>query len=383
MIRQIPTFQEQFSQLVATPSISSVEAGKDMSNRPVTDLLAGWLEDIGFTVEIMEVNRNPEKVNLIAIAGKGSGGLVLSGHTDTVPYDESGWKQDPFRLTDFENRYYGLGTSDMKCFFPIVMDVIKDIDLTGLKSPLYVLATCDEESTMQGAKSLVAAHRSLGRYALIGEPTGLKPVSRHKGVLFESIRLIGTSGHSSDPSLGKNALEGMNAVINRLMLWRSDLQRHEVNPAFSIPVPTLNFGSISGGDSPNRICGECEMNIDLRFLPHMNMDEARAAIRRNVLEAVDGTGLIVEFDPMFSGLAGMETPGDSEIVRTAVRLAGEPAGTVAFGTEGPYLTALGMDTIILGAGDIDVAHRANEYLAMDRIAPMKKIIADMIKHFCM
>jgi acetylornithine deacetylase len=354
-----------------------------MSNRPVTDLLAGWLEDTGFTVDVMQVSDHPAKVNLIAMAGKGPGGLVLSGHTDTVPYDETGWRQDPFTLTEYDNRYHGLGVADMKCFFPIVLDVIRDIDLKRLKHPLYVLATSDEESTMSGAKALVAAHRTLGRYALIGEPTGLKPVNAHKGVLFESIRLVGHSGHSSDPSLGKNALEGMNAVINRLTAWRLDLQRRETNPAFAIPVPTLNFGSIQGGDSPNRICGECEMKIDLRFLPHMDMEEQRAAIRRSVMEAVDGAGLIVEFDPMFSGLPGMETSRASNIVKQAVQLTGVEPGTVAFGTEGPYLNALGMDTIILGAGDIDAAHRANEYLPLARIAPMKQIVAGMIKHFCM
>ena len=79
----------------------------------------------------------------------------------------------------------------------------------------------------------------------------------------------------------------------------------------------------------------------------------------------------------------MHTAADSDIVRTAERLAGEPAGTVGFGTEGPYLNALGMDTVVLGPGDIDVAHQANEYLALDRIVPMKNIVREMIRHFCM
>jgi acetylornithine deacetylase len=383
MKSRIPGFKEQFTRLVGIPSVSCVDATRDMSNRPLVEQLAGWMGDLGFSIEIMPVLEQKDKVNLIAVAGKGEGGLVLAGHTDTVPYDEIGWSNDPFSLTESDNRLYGLGSADMKCFFPIVLDVVKEMDLKKLKSPLYIIATCDEESTMSGAKALASSKRAMGRYALIGEPTGLRPVNMHKGVLFETIRLIGQSGHSSDPSLGRSALEGMNRVINDLCSWRSDLQHTYQNNSFKIPFPTMNFGSISGGDSPNRICGECELKIDIRFLPEMDLEELRASLRRQVMESIDGTGLVVEFNRIFPGAPGMATDPDSDIVRTAERLAGEPVGSVAFGTEGPYLNSLGMQTVILGAGDIDVAHQANEYLGLERIEPMKKIIRDIIKIYCM
>jgi len=380
---RIPRFREQFSKLIATPSISCINTKKDMSNLQVIEMLATWLADIGFSVEIIPMQDRPEKCNLIAVAGKGEAGLVLAGHTDTVPYDESGWKQDPFILTETDNRFYGLGTSDMKCFFPIVLDVIRDLDIKAIKNPLYILATCDEESTMSGAKALVKNGHALGRYALIGEPTGLKPVNMHKGIMFESIKLIGQSGHSSDSSLGKNALEGMNRVISELNSWRSQLQKRYQNKKFKIPYSTLNFGSINGGDSPNRICGECEMKIDVRFLPDMDHEELRASLRKQVMIATDGTGLAVEFDQIIPSIPGMLTDTDSDIVRTAERLAGEPTGSVAFGTEGHYLNLLGMETVILGPGDIDVAHQANEYLNLNRIEPMKDIVKGMIKKYCM
>ncbi len=383
MNRQIPTFRDQLARLIATPSVSSPDPSVDMSNRPVVDTLATWLADCGFAVEIMDVVQVPAKANLIAVAGKGEGGLVLSGHTDTVPYDHFGWQQDPFILTERDNRLYGLGVSDMKCFFPIVLEVVRELDLNMLKHPLYILATCDEESTMSGAKALVEAHRALGRYALIGEPTGLKPVNMHKGVLFETVKLIGQSGHASNPGFGRSALEGMNAVINHLIGWRDELQQQQTNPAFIVPVPTLNFGSIHGGDSPNRICGQCELRIDMRFLPGMDLGELRAGIRRTVLESIDGRGLIAEFDLFPPELPSLYTANESEIVRLAERLSGAQAGSVGFGTEGPYLNALGMDTVVLGPGDIDVAHQANEYLALERIEPMKKIVSELIKHFCM
>lgn len=383
MPAKLPTFMESFSQLIEIPSVSSVDPGLDQSNRPVVELLAGWFSELGFDVELMPVDGSSHKMNLIACTGKGTEGLVLSGHTDTVPFNEAAWEQSPFKLTEKDNRLYGLGTSDMKGFFPVVLEVLREMDLSKIQRPLFVLATCDEESTMSGAKALLAAERFLGRHALIGEPTGLQPINMHKGIMLETIRLLGKAGHSSDPSLGINALEGMNGVINALMQWREKIQGEFRNPEFKVPVPTLNFGSIRGGDNPNRICADCELSVDLRLLPRMQIDEVRADLRREVMRTVDGSGLTVEFDPVFPGLSAMETDGNAEIVKIAEKLSGVSSGTVAFGTEGPYLNSLGMQTVVLGPGDIEQAHQANEYLSLERIKPMQEIVKNMIQHFCM
>jgi acetylornithine deacetylase len=257
------------------------------------------------------------------------------------------------------------------------------VDLKSLRSPLYVLATADEESTMAGAKALVASGRGLARYALIGEPTGLRPVNLHKGVMMDTIRLLGRAGHASNPALGISALEGMHAVIGALVELRARMQRNHRNDRFQVPEPTMNLGSVHGGDSPNRICAECELKIDVRPLPGMDLTELRADIHRCAMQAVDGTGLAIEFDPAPVDLPAMETPESSEIVRQAERLAGVPPASVCFGTEGPFFNAMGMETVVLGPGDIDQAHQANEYLDAARIAPMQRILAGMIDHFCM
>ena len=379
----LPAFRESFAALVAAPSVSSIDPRHDQSNLPVVDLLANWFTDLGCAVETMPVNDRADKVNLVASLGTGGAGLVLSGHTDTVPYNESAWHQDPFRLTQRDERFYGLGTSDMKCFFPIVMQVLQSLDLKKIKRPIILLATCDEESTMAGAKALVDANRGLGRYALIGEPTGLKPVIMHKGVMIETISLKGQAGHASNPSLGNNAMEGMHEVMRTLLEWRGSLQEKFSNEKFNVPVPTLNFGSIHGGDSPNRICAECELKIDIRLLPRMQISEVRQQLRRTVTQALAGSGLTVEFDEVFPGTPPMETDPLSEIVTVAEKLTGHAAGTVNFGTEGPYLNSLGMDTVVLGPGDIDQAHQANEYIEQARIRPMQDLLKKMITHFCM
>ena len=212
-----PKLQHMMRKLIGAPSVSSVSPDWDTSNAQVIDLLAEWCETAGFRVERLPIAGHPGKFNLVASAGQGPDGLVLSGHTDTVPYDDARWSSDPFALCEKDDRWYGLGTCDMKGFFAVVLDAIRDLDLSRLRQPLILIATADEESSMCGAKALLDTHRRLGRHAVIGEPTGLKPIRLHKGIGMEAIRLTGRSGHSSDPALGVNALEGMHQAIAELL----------------------------------------------------------------------------------------------------------------------------------------------------------------------
>jgi acetylornithine deacetylase len=390
MSKQIPEMLESFSQLVAAPSVSSTDPQWDQSNRGVVELLADWLEGIGFKAELLPVptdtGSSAEKFNLIACLydgkGEGEGGLVLSGHTDTVPFSADAWHQDPFKLTEKEGRLHGLGICDMKSFFPIVMEVAQQLNASDLKQPLYVLATADEESTMSGARALAGYDQSFGRYALIGEPTGLMPVYMHKGILMESIKIKGRAGHSSNPELGNSALEGMHSVMSAIMAWREELQKQFQDVRFFVPEPTVNFGTIHGGDNPNRICADCELTIDLRLMPKMELEKIRAGLRILVSDTIAGSGLSVEYGSIFDGIPGFETDKNSEVIQVAEKLCGRESGTVAFGTEGPYLNAMGMETVVLGPGDIDQAHQANEYLSLDRIPPMLEILSNMVGHFC-
>lgn len=379
----VPKLTEMMSTLIASPSVSSVSAEWDQSNQGVIELLAAWCRDAGFTVEVLDVPGCPGKYNLVAGMGSGPDGLVLSGHTDTVPFDDGRWSGDPFKLREQDNRWYGLGTADMKGFFAVVLEAVRELDLRNLQHPLVLLATADEESSMCGARSLLDAQRRLGRHAVIGEPTGLKPIRMHKGIAMEAIRLTGRAGHSSNPALGNNALEGMHRVVAELLDWRSDLQQRYRNPLFEVQVPTLNLGHIHGGDNPNRICGHCELHFDIRPLPGMQLDELRGEIDRRLADTLAGSGLQLERVSLFEGIEAMETPASAEIIRAAEQLTGQQAEAVAFGTEGPYLNALGMDTVILGPGSIDQAHQPDEYIGMDQLQPAMQIIRQLVQRFCL
>ena len=236
---------------------------------------------------------------------------------------------------------------------------------------------------MSGARALAAAGRPLGRAAVIGEPTGLKPIRLHKGVLMERIDILGQSGHSSDPGLGRNALEAMHAAIGELLVLRQQWQQEYRNPLFNVPQPTLNLGCIHGGDNPNRICGQCSLEFDLRPLPGMDPEVLRAAIRHKLQPLAEQRQVRIDYGPIFPGVPPFEQAEGSELVRLAERLTGQAAEAVAFGTEAPYLQQLGCETLILGPGDIACAHQPNEYLELARIEPTVQILRQLIDHYCL
>ena len=378
-------FEDRLQQLIATPSVSCTQIDMDMSNKPVVELLANWFNDLGFTTEIIDVPDSPGKSNLVATLGKGDGGLVLAGHTDTVPCNPERWQQDPFELVTRDDRYYGLGTTDMKGFFPTVLaaiELLKD-QFQHQQQPLIILATADEESSMSGARALAAAGYPKARYAIIGEPTEMKPIRMHKGIMMELIRVQGVAGHSSNPDLGDNALDTMHEVMSELMVFRKELAQNYVDAGFDIAIPTLNLGCIHGGDNPNRICGSCELEFDLRPLPGMDIDALHTEIEKRLAPIATARNTNIRLTELFPGVPAYEQAAHSPLVATAEKLSGASAKSVAFATEAPFLQRLGMDTIVMGPGSINQAHQPDEFLALEQIDPAIRMLRDFIIKFCL
>jgi acetylornithine deacetylase len=371
------------SELVALPSISSLDPRLDHSNQPVAARLAGWLTELGFRCELLPLPGHASKVNLLATLGQGPGGLVLAGHLDTVPFDEDAWRSDPFKLTERDGRFYGLGTADMKAFVALAVEAARAFAGQALKQPLIVLGTADEEITLGGARALAAAGRPQARHAVIGEPTSMRPVRIHKGNLGETIRVHGKSGHSSNPALGLNAVEGMHRVLQSLLAFRDALQRGPQNPQFSVPHATLNPGCIHGGDAANRIPACCELRVDLRFLPGMDLQGLREEMRARARSALADTAYRIDFDSLYPGCPAFETPATAAIVKACEELTGHAAGAVDFATEGAIFNGMAIDTVVLGPGNIEQAHQPDEYLALDRIEPTVQLLRQLIQRFCL
>ncbi|TKB46707.1 acetylornithine deacetylase [Thalassotalea mangrovi] len=382
-MNNLPDFTQALNELIKEPSISSCDPSWDQSNRDVIHTLASWFTDLSFKVSIQEVPGASGKYNLLAQLGSGEGGLLLSGHSDTVPFDQTRWHSDPFRVIDKDNKFYGLGTCDMKGFFAFILQVCKNLNANSLKKPLYILATADEETTMAGARFFIEQQLIRPDVAIIGEPTGLTPVVMHKGHMSHRINVHGKSGHSSQPDNGINAIEIIYHVIEVLMLLKQNLQQNYRNEAFSVPQPTLNFGAIRGGDNANRICGDCYLDIDIRALPGISDDELLSWLAdalKPVAHLYPGRVHLQELHPSSPAFAESL---NSSLVSKVETLTGHCCQAVNYATEAPFIQQLGCQTIVVGPGSIDQAHQPDEYLAFDQIPPTLNLLTRLIKDYCM
>lgn len=382
----LPSFIQIYNDLITIPTISSVTNGKlDCPNKELIDKLANWFNELGFKISLVEVPNTRNKYNLLATytndSNKEQGGLLLSGHTDTVPFDEGQWTKNPFKITEQDNKWYGLGTADMKGFFAFILDALRDIDLTTLTKPLHILATADEEITMAGA-AYFAQHTTLQPdCTIIGEPTSLIPIRAHKGFTANVIRVIGKSGHSSDPDKGVNAIEIMHLVIGKLLELKQKLKDQYHNDGFAVPYPTMNLGMIKGGDSANRICGCCELLLDIRVLPEMNANSLFEVVYNALKPIMERYPNRIEVANEVDPIDGYECKKEEPALKTVEQLLNQSAQTVNYSTEAPFLNKIA-PTIVLGPGSIEQAHQPDEFVSMDYLKPTKMAITDLINRFC-
>nr|WP_218627053.1 acetylornithine deacetylase [Sodalis sp. dw_96] len=378
----MPPFIELYRALIATPSISATDSALDQSNQTLINLLAGWFSTLGFQVEIQPVPGTRNKFNMLASIGSGAGGLLLAGHTDTVPFDDGRWTRDPFTLTEHNNKLYGLGTADMKGFFAFILDSLRDIDGSKLKKPLYILATADEETTMAGASYFASSSQLRPDCAIIGEPTSLQPVRAHKGHMSNAIRIVGQSGHSSDPSRGVNAIELMHDAISHLLVLRNTLQQRYHHAAFDIPYPTMNLGHIHGGDASNRICGFCELHMDIRPLPGLTLSDLNGLLGEALAPVSEKWPGRLTIEALHPPIPGYECPADHRLVAVVEKLLGTKTAVVNYCTEAPFIQEV-CPTLVLGPGSINQAHQPDEYLDTAFIKPTRQLISQVVQHFCL
>ena len=381
----LPSFTDALSQLIASTSISSTHPSWDQGNKEVITLLATWFETLGFEVTIQAVpnTMNNNKFNLLAKLGTGDGGLLLAGHSDTVPFDENRWLSDPHKVLEKEDKFFGLGTCDMKGFFAFILQACKGLDAKSLKKPLYVLATADEETTMAGARFFAERQEIKPDVAIIGEPTNLVPVIMHKGHMSHRISVQGQSGHSSKPNLGVNAIEIMYQVIGQLLALKEKLAINFINKAFDVTAPTLNLGAIEGGDNANRICGHCHLDIDMRSLPGMTDSELINLLSEALKPLAEKYPTRVSFEELHPSSPSFEQSSSSQLVTIAEEISGHQCCAVNYATEAPYIQQLGCQTIVMGPGSIDQAHQPNEFLAFSEINKTEHLLANMITRYCL
>lgn len=363
-----------------------IDSTSSRSNCPIFETIAETLQAPGITLESFP-NETGQKIELLARLGPAVGkrkGLVLSGHMDTVPADEPDWDTDPLKLDDRNDRWVGRGTCDMKGFLALAIAAALRHRSRELAAPLVLLFTSDEELGSLGAQRLVGALDGvdLPRACVIGEPTSMKVVHRHKGHLRLRLTVTGKAAHSGFPHRGESAIEHAGAAIATLAQlrreWKSRTEGRD--DGLEVPYVTLNIGTIRGGSAVNVIPASCELELGLRPLPGMLSSELEGEVRNCLAERLP------------DGLWKLETTNDSPSLHTDPaaevhttlqhRLAQtEPVGT-SFASDGGSFQELGLESVLFGPGSIEVAHKPNEYLPKGEFFEAAVILDQMIEHFC-
>lgn len=374
------TVQQTLAELVAIDSVSS------RSNVSITEYLAQRCAALGLNVKRLPYtdDNGIEKVNLIAVAGVEFSEtteveLALVGHTDTVPFDPN-WAE-ALKLTERDGKLFARGACDTKAFIAAALSAVAAINLKQLKCPLALIFTADEEIGLVGAKRLAESRAVRSRYAIVGEPTSLRPMRAGKGYCVAEILISGREAHSAYPALGTSAVFGGARLVTKIEEIAEQL-RSEQHQAFDPPFTTLNVGLIRGGTAKNVTAGECRMTLEWRPIPGQEpsrvLDMLYAAIDSEKIRHPD---FVCEVDAARAD-EGFETAPDSRLVQLLEELTGNEAGTVAFGTEAAQMAQLGAEAVVIGPGNIQVAHRTGEFVPVDELERGVEILTQAVQRLC-
>ena len=322
-------------------------------------------------------NAERTKANLFATLGEGKpAGLILSGHTDTVPWDGQDWSVDPLGAVVRDGRLYGRGSADMKGFIATAVAHAPLFLEADLPFAVHLAFSYDEEVGCFGVRELIADLREAGIAPLacvVGEPTSMVPAVAHKGVYRYRCCVRGKEAHSSLTPRSVNAIELAARVVGRVRDMAEAFEREEARyEGFDVPFSTASVGQFHGGIADNVVPRDAEFRYEFRDLPTADaraMQEQVVAYARSLEPAMQAvapeTGIRFETIceiPSFLGSA------EDAVTRLALRLAGEPRTTlVAFGTEAGLFKDAGIRTVVCGPGSIAQAHQPDEYVTLEQL----------------
>jgi acetylornithine deacetylase len=360
------------------------------TNLPLVDFLSDYLDRPGVRITRQAAPDDAPKANLVVELGPEvetghRGGLTLSGHMDTVPAGE-GWSTSPFQLVEREGAVYGRGSADMKGFLAVAANLFSRTSPGGLRQPLVLLFTYDEEVGTIGARHFQEAwpnDRPLPRRAVIGEPTELAVVRAHKGHLRCRVVVRGRSAHSAYPHLGHNAIEPAARLVAAFAELRRELEAERLPSSVDfpeVPWPALNVGRIAGGTAVNVVPERCEVEVGVRLLPGMDGAAIGERLRNTAQEALAGEEHEWE---VLSLSPPMQTAPDSVLFGALCDLVGVPADpSVGFATDAGWLQGMGMECVLFGPGSIRVAHRPDEHVPLAHLARAGEVLEGLVGRCC-
>ncbi|WP_199230223.1 acetylornithine deacetylase [Azospirillum sp. TSH58] len=366
--------------------------GFDTVSRRSNMALIDWVRDYlaGYGVESRLVpSPDGAKANLFATIGPMTeGGVVLSAHTDVVPVDGQPWDTDPFTLVERDGRLYGRGTADMKSFPAVALALLPEILEAGLKRPLHLALSYDEEVGCIGAPAMIA--RIAGELprpsaVIVGEPTSMGVVLAHKGCYVLRTTITGHEVHSSQIDRGVSAVMTAARLVNLVGDMAAE-NAAAADPAcgFDPPFTTLQVGTIEGGTAANITARHCSFVWDIRPLPgddwtrYRDRFEAECARLRAVMRRISPDCDIRT--EQLAGVPGLAPEPDGPAAQLCHALTGRnDTGMVSFAAEAGQFQEAGLSTVLCGPGSIDQAHQPNEYIDVAQVTACEGFLRDLVR----
>ncbi len=356
--------------LISFPTVSRE------TNLPLVDWVEEYLNSHGITAHRWPDPDQPHKAALYSHVGPvKEGAIVLSGHTDVVPVDGQPWDSDPFTVVEKDGKFFGRGTCDMKGFDALAIWALVEAHHAGVKRPLQLALSFDEEVGCTGAPPMIEAMQGVvpkGSAVIVGEPSMMQAVTGHKGGFGYATHLIGFEVHSSIMHTGVNAIMQAAPLID----WANEqnasnmaAEPSEIAAMFDPPWTTCHVGMIEGGTAHNITAKDCRLMMDFRVVPGENAADWRAAYLEQVKQAearmqdVHPDARIDISDTFAVPALVPEQDGEAEaLVRS---ITGDNAShVVSYGTEAGQFQEAGYSAVICGPGDIAQAHQPNEFITV-------------------
>lgn len=377
------TTKEMLARLVAFDTTSRE------SNLGLIDFVREYLAGHGVASRLF-FNETQTKANLYATIGPDApGGVVLSGHTDTVPADGQNWRSDPFTLEERQGRLYARGAADMKGFIASALALVPEFVAAVTRTPLHLAFSYDEEVGCTGVHSMVrhiAAHLPRPKAVIVGEPTMMQAVNSHKGIRTYTTEVTGLEAHSSLPHMGVNAIDVAVRLINYLHVLRAGMQRKgDASGRFDPPYTSIHVGVIEGGTALNIVPRRCRFQWEIRPLPGQDPDEIAALFTAYALNEVlpeiravsEQADITVRRRADVPPLAPLDA-SPAEALITALSGSNDLLA-VSYTTEAGIFQEAGIPAVICGPGSIDQAHKPDEFIALTELAACDAFLRRLLK----
>jgi len=367
------------------------------SNLELIDFARDHLAGLGVRSRLT-YNADKTKANLFATLGAGKkAGIIVSGHTDTVPWDGQEWSVDPLsaivqdwprddadaEIAHVEPRLYGRGSADMKSFIALALANAERFIESDSPFAVHFAFSYDEEVGCFGVRELIADMKDQGIKPLaciIGEPTLMVPAIAHKGVYRYKCCVRGKEAHSSLTPQSVNAIEMAARVVGKLRDMAEGFERDEPRYAgFDVPFSTASVGQFHGGIADNVVPRDAEFRYEFRNLPTADAAQMQKEITSYASRTETAMKKVAP-DAGFSFETICEIPSflsseNEPVTRLAQRLSGESRTTlVAFGTEAGLFKNAGIPTVVCGPGSITQAHQPDEYVTLAQLARCEEFL---------